>query len=67
MTPRRAAAGLVLGAAGIIASRLGGRRVAERAPDAAAPPPTSTDIKRARAELSDELARRAKRPDNSPR
>ena len=65
MTPRRAAAGLVLGAAGMIASRLSGRRMVERAPDAAPPPPTGDDIKRARAELAEELARRSARPDNS--
>jgi hypothetical protein len=78
MRPRRAAAGLVLTAAGMIASRLSGRRE-EAAPDAAAPPvdpvdpvdPTEAthsneDVERARAELAEELARRSARADNPP-
>jgi hypothetical protein len=67
---RRAAAGLVLGAAGMIASRLTGHRASEQQP----PPepqrepsergPSSDEVERARAELSEELARRAAGADN---
>jgi hypothetical protein len=67
---RRAAAGLVLGAAGVIASRLTGRRAGEQQP----PPepqrepgeraPSGDEIERARAELSEELRRRAEGADN---
>jgi hypothetical protein len=56
----------------MIASRLSGRRGAERRPaqaEAADPgelAPSSQEIKEARAELSEELARRSARADNSP-
>lgn len=68
---RRAAAGLVLGAAGMIASRLSGRRDESEpasAPvgDPPDPAPSSDEVERARAELAEELARRSARADNSP-
>ena len=70
MRPRgRATAGFVLTAAGVLASRLGVRRNQRPPapqPDAPAPEPESPEraasteeIDRARAELSEELARRA--------
>jgi hypothetical protein len=67
---RRAAAGLVLGAAGMIVSRLTGRRTAEsRAPEPEHEPgeraASTEEIERARTELSEELARRSARTDNS--
>ena len=78
MRPRRTAAGLVLGAAGMIASRLAGRRTPERPAPAPAEreteplqpgerAPTSEEVDLARVELADELARRSARADNSPR
>lgn len=71
MRPRRAAAGLVLGAAGMLASRLTGR---QEVPSPTEPPATdpaeathsSHEIERARAELAEALARRTARADNSP-
>jgi hypothetical protein len=58
-----AAAGLALAAAGMLYSRLTGRRErGEQAPplsDDAAPRPSGADVERARAELADELARHA--------
>jgi hypothetical protein len=77
MRPRRAAAGIVLGAAGMLASRLTGRRE-DPAPAVAstndqvdpADPVEAThsseDVERARAELAQELARRSARADNPP-
>lgn len=66
---RRTTAGFVLTAAGVLASRLGVRRnqqapAPQREPGAAVPesgePAASTEeLQRARAELSEELARRA--------
>ena len=73
MNPRRAAAGLVLGAAGMLASRLSGRRGSGRpASHQTSEPPLDPgergvpdqEIERARAELSEELARRSAHPDN---
>jgi len=74
MRPRRAAAGLVLGAAGMLASRLTGRRedpAANAAPandpvDPAEATHPNEDVERARAELAEELARRSARADNPP-
>jgi hypothetical protein len=69
---RRTAAGLVLGAAGMLASRLSGRRDESGAPgpapvgDPPDPAPSSEEVERARAELAEELARRSGRADNSP-
>jgi hypothetical protein len=70
---RRAAAGFVLTAAGMLASRLGVRRSAEAPepepepeplePDAGERAPSSEEIERARSELSEELARRSARDD----
>jgi hypothetical protein len=72
--PRRAAAGIVLGAAGMLASRFRERR--EDPPPAVAPgrdpvdpieaTHSSEEVERARAELADELARRSERADNPP-
>lgn len=65
---RRAAAGLVVGAAGMLVSRLRGRRDAAEAPEPArheveAEPGERTvpseELERARSELSEELARRS--------
>ena len=66
---RRAAAGFVLTAAGMLASRLGVRRSVETPepeperlePDAGERAASSEEIERARSELSDELARRSAR------
>jgi hypothetical protein len=76
---RRAVAGLALGAAGMLYSRLGGRRgQQEETPAKPAPAPAAEpaidvhphegsaspeDLERARSELSEELARRAARAD----
>jgi hypothetical protein len=70
--PRGAAAGIALAAAGVIYSRLTGRRLGapDPGPDAepqprglGEPPPADAapgeDVERARSELADELARRA--------
>lgn len=76
MKPRRAAAGIVLGAAGMLASRLRGRGRGEQSQQPAAEPqpdpetgertPSSDEIERARADLAEELARHSARADNSP-
>jgi hypothetical protein len=64
---RRAAAGLVLGAAGMLASRFKGRReVPAAAVEPSEPTHSSEEVERARAELAEELARRSARADNSP-
>ena len=68
-TPGRAVTGLALGAAGMLYSRLSGRRPKQREPEAPQPeqpqseqispeaPPA--EVERAKTELADELARRA--------
>jgi hypothetical protein len=63
---RSAAASFALAAAGMIYSRLGGRR---RQPEpeqqregVGEPPASGTEVDRARSELADELRRRASRP-----
>jgi hypothetical protein len=70
---RRAVAGLALTAAGMLYSRLGGRRRPhENPPPQPEPPvaepveadPSPDELKRARSELSEELARRAARADS---
>jgi hypothetical protein len=73
---RRALGGLALGAAGMLYSRLGGKRAepgpARRAPSAPEPEEqhpheggaSTEDLRRARSELSEELARRAARADS---
>jgi hypothetical protein len=73
--PRRTAAGLALGAAGMLYSRLGGKRSRQNQEPPPPPPPqpqpeadpppqdasaSPEEIERARSELSDELARRAR-------
>jgi hypothetical protein len=71
VTPsRRAAAGFVLTAAGLLASRLGVRRATQR-PEAQLPTPephqhepSSDEVERARVELADELARRSSQGDS---
>jgi hypothetical protein len=72
MRPRRAAAGLLIGAAGMVASRLSGRRGAEAQParvepEPREPAPSGEQIERARAELAEALAHRSAQPDNAPR
>jgi hypothetical protein len=67
---RRAAAGLVVGAAGMLVSRLRGRRGAAETPEPehsrpevelqpGEREPTSEELERARSELSEALARRS--------
>jgi hypothetical protein len=67
--PGRAATGLALGAAGMLYSRLSGRRPRqeqpeqqepqEQEPPAPAPEVSPGEVERAKSELADELARRA--------
>jgi len=67
--PRGAAAGIALAAAGVLYSRLTGRRLpaAETQREGLGKPPLEGDsapteeVERARSELADELARRAER------
>jgi hypothetical protein len=63
---RSAAASFALAAAGMLYSRLGGRRrpaePAEEAERSGEQPTSSAEVDRARSELADELRRRASRP-----
>jgi hypothetical protein len=66
---RRAAAGFVLAAAGTLYSRLGGRRATppelpEEPAVAGDGRPAVSEVAQARAELADELRRRASRPES---
>jgi len=75
VSPRRTVAGLALGAAGVLYSRLGGKRSRPQPEKAPGPAPageehphegsaSQDELDRARSELNDELARLATRADS---